>query len=308
MFFLWISNLIFAEYTKHAFPIVLVLPGWKRPFLSLDVNLKQIVSELIQNIWWCCSSKTCLLYTKSGSNYNIFSISVFFLWISNLIFAEYKKNALPIVIAILIFLNINVFFMWISNLIFAKYKNNALLIVPLMFGLKRPFLSLDVNWQRTVSELLPNIWWRCSSKAYLLYTKSGSNLNFFGYPCLFFWISNLLYAEYKKNALPIVLAILIFLNIKIFFMRISNLIFAEYIKNALLIVLLMLDLKRPFLSLDVNWKRTVSEMIQNMWYACSSKACLLYTKSGSNYNFFEYPCLFFVNFKFNILYNIKWMH
>ena len=177
-----------------------------------------------------------------------------------------------------------------------------------MLDLKRPFLSLDVNWKRTVSESIQSIWWCCSSKACLLYPNSGSNYNFLEYPCLFLGISNLIFADYEKNALPIVFAISIFLNIKVFFMWISNLIFADYIMNALLIVLLMLDLKRPFLSLDFNWKRTVSEMIQNMWYGCSSKACLLYTKSDYNYNFFEYPCLFFVNFKFNILHNIKWMH
>ena len=196
MFFLWISNLIFAEYTKHAFPIVLVLPGWKRPFLSLDVNLKQIASELIQNIWCCCSCMACLLYTRSGSDYNCFEYPCLFFRISDWIFAEYKKNALPIVLVMTV---------W-----------------------KRPFLNLDVIWKRTVSELLQNNWWCCSSKTCLLYTKSGSNYNIFSISVFFLWISNLIFAENKKNALPIVIAILVFLNINLFFMWISNLIFAEY--------------------------------------------------------------------------------
>ena len=75
-----------TEYKKHTSPIVLVMPGWKQLFLSLDVNWKQTVSELIQNIWWWCSSKACLLYKRW------FHLYIYFFFYVSLFFVNFKIN------------------------------------------------------------------------------------------------------------------------------------------------------------------------------------------------------------------------
>ena len=156
------------EYKKHTSPIVLVMPGWKQLFLSLDVNWKRTASELIQNIWWWCSSKACLLYKRWFHLYIYIFAYLCFLWISKLIMQDTKRI----------------------------YTSPIVLVMP---GWKRLFLSLDVNWKWTVSELIQNIWWWCSSKACLLY-KKWFHLYiyfFFAYLC-FLWISKLIMQNIKR--------------------------------------------------------------------------------------------------------------